>query len=488
MTRVLFVTSEVHPVIKTGGLADVSASLPEALCTMDHDVQIVLPGYPEAMAVAVASGACRRAQLNVESYDVTLWQTRLPGTAVVLWLVDCQPLFNRPGSPYQNAEGQDWADNAQRYCLFARVSARMALGQAGLDWVPDLVHCNDWQSGLVPVFLSNTRQRPATVFTIHNLAYQGLFSHGVFRALELPDALWRFDRLEFHDQLSFLKGGLVFSDHLTTVSPGYAREICQPELGCGLDGLLRYRHPALTGILNGIDTRHWDPQTDPLLDHHYSARSLGNKRLCRRDLQRQVGLDTNFEGPILGFIGRMVEQKGIDLLLAVLPELLHSGCQCVILGSGMRDYEQAALDLAEHHPGQLSVTLGFDETLAHRITAGIDLFIMPSRFEPCGLNQMYSMRYGTVPVVHRVGGLADTVFDPQTASADQANGFTFSKPEPPALCAAIDRALDAFRDPKTWRKLQRNGMTGDYSWQTRAWEYTNIYRQALAARQSTDDD
>ncbi|MBO6849224.1 MAG: glycogen synthase GlgA [Marinobacter sp.] len=488
MTRVLFVTSEVHPVIKTGGLADVSASLPEALCTMDHDVQIVLPGYPAAMAVANASGARRRAQLNVGGFDVTLWQTQLPGTAVVLWLVECPPLFDRPGNPYQCSEDEDWPDNAQRYCLFAQVVALMALGEADLDWVPDLVHCNDWQSGLVPVILDNTRQRPATVFAIHNLAYQGLFSHRIFQALELPDSLWRFDRLEFHDQLSFLKGGLVFSDQLTTVSPGYAREVCQPELGYGLDGLLRYRQSALTGILNGIDTRHWDPQTDPLLDHHYSARSLGNKRLCRRDLQRRVGLDANGEGPLLGFIGRMVEQKGIDLLLAVLPELMDRGCQCVILGSGMRDYEQAALDLAEHHPGQLSVTLGFNESLAHRITAGADLFIMPSRFEPCGLNQMYSMRYGTVPVVHRVGGLGDTVFDPQTASADQANGFTFRSPDPPALRAAIDRALDAFRKPKTWRKLQRNGMAGDYSWQTRAREYTNVYRQALAARQSADHD
>lgn len=488
MNRVLFVTSEVYPVIKTGGLADVSASLPEALCKLGNDVQILLPGYPAAMAAAKATGARRKAQLEVGLYGVTLWKTRLPGTAVVLWLADCPALFDRPGNPYQNEGGHDWWDNAHRYHLFARVAAMMALDQAGLGWVPDVVHCNDWQSGLVPVLLENAQKRPATVFTIHNLAYQGLFSYEVFQALALPESLWRFDQLEFHGQLSFLKGGLVFSDHLTTVSPGYAREIRQPELGYGLDGLLRYRDLAFTGILNGIDTHHWDPQTDQHLDHHYSVDSLGNKRLCRSDLQQQSGLNASSDQPLLGFIGRMVEQKGIDLLLAVLPELLKKGCQCVILGSGMPDYEQAALDLATEYPGTLSVTLGFDEALAHRITAGVDLFIMPSRFEPCGLNQMYSMRYGTLPVVHRVGGLGDTVRDAQNVTVDSANGFTFDSPEAPALLATIERALHCFQRPRIWQKLQHNAMAGDFSWRDRALEYTNIYRQILAARQRMADD
>ena len=488
MIRVLFVTSEVYPVIKTGGLADVSASLPEALCRQDHDVHILLPGYPAALAAAKSAGTRRKAQLRIGFYPVTLWQTRLPDSAVALWLVECGPLFDRPGNPYQNEDGGDWWDNAHRYHLFARVAAMMALGQAGLNWVPDVVHCNDWQTGLVPVLMDSCQKRPATVFTIHNLAYQGLFSHEAFRALGLPDSLWRYDRLEFHGQLSFIKGGLVFSDHLTTVSPGYAEEILQPPLGCGLDGLLRHRSPFLTGILNGIDTRQWDPESDPYLIHHYGPDDLPNKRLCRADLQKQAGLGGSAEGPLLGFIGRMVEQKGIDLLLSVLPDFLDRGCQAVLLGSGMHEYEEAALELAEQYPGRLSVTLGYDEALAHRITAGADIFIMPSRFEPCGLNQMYSLRYGTIPVVHGVGGLKDTVFDPDTTGMNRANGFTFDKPEPGKLSAALDRALAAFNRTKAWRQLQRNGMAGDYSWQTRAREYIDIYRQILAARQSITDD
>ncbi|MGM0767633.1 MAG: glycogen synthase GlgA [Pseudomonadota bacterium] len=488
MIRVLFVTSEVYPVIKTGGLADVSASLPEALCRQDHDVHILLPGYPAALAAAKSIGTRRKAQLRIGFYPVTLWQTRLPGSAVVLWLVECGPLFDRPGNPYQNEEGTDWWDNAHRYHLFARVATLMALGQAGLNWVPDVVHCNDWQTGLVPVLLDSYQKRPATVFTIHNLAYQGLFSQEVFRALGLPDSLWRFDRIEFHGQLSFIKGGLVFSDHITTVSPGYADEIRQPELGCGLDGLLRHRSAVLTGILNGIDTRQWNPESDEYLAHHYSTEHLRNKRLCRAELQQQCRLSTSSEAPLLGFIGRLVEQKGIDLLLRVLPPLLDKGCQCVLLGSGIPEYEEAALSLARQYPDNLSVTLGYDEALAHRITAGADLFLMPSRFEPCGLNQLYSLRYGTIPVVHRVGGLKDTVFDPQTAGMDKANGFTFDGPEPAALLAATNRALELFKRPKAWREVQRNGMAGDYSWQSRAREYIDIYHQILAARQSITDD
>lgn len=243
MIRVLFATSEVFPLVKTGGLADVSASLPEALCRLEHDVQILLPGYPDAIKAARKAGSRRKSRFQIGQYSVSLWQTRLPGTAVTLWLVDCPPLFDRPGNPYKNEEGKDWWDNAHRFELFARVGAMIAMGEAGLTWKPDLVHCNDWQTGLIPVFLEPYPDRPGTVFTIHNLAYQGVFSHETFRALGLPDSLWRLDQLEFYGQLSFIKGGLVFSDRITTVSPGYAREIQSPEFGCGLDGLLRHRRP-----------------------------------------------------------------------------------------------------------------------------------------------------------------------------------------------------------------------------------------------------
>lgn len=487
MIRVLFATSEVFPLVKTGGLADVSASLPEALCRLDYDVQILLPGYPEAIQAARKAGSRRKSRFQVGQYSVSLWQTRLPGTAVTLWLLDCPPLFDRPGNPYKNEEGRDWWDNAHRFHLFCKVGAMIAMGEAGLSWRPDLVHCNDWQSGLIPVFLESRPERPGTVFTIHNLAYQGLFSQETFRALGLPDALWRWDRLEFHGQLSFIKGGLVYADRITTVSPGYAREIQTPELGYGLDGLLRHRHDALAGILNGIDARLWNPEDDPELPFHYGRDHLKNKARCRASLQRELGLAVH-DAPLLGFIGRLVEQKGVDWLLEALPELLARDCQVAILGSGEARYEDPLRELARQWPEQLSLTLGYNEGLSHRITAGCDLFLMPSRFEPCGLNQMYSLRYGTVPVVHQVGGLADTVLDPQDVGIDRATGFCFQAANAQGLSDAVARALAIFGQRKYWRRLQENGMAVDNAWKQRARDYADLYRSVLGARQQGSQD
>lgn len=481
MIRVLFATSEVYPLVKTGGLADVSASLPEALCRIEYDVQILLPGYPDALKAARKAGSRRKSRFQLGQYNVSLWQTRLPDTAVTLWLVDCPPLFDRPGDPYKNEAGKDWWDNAHRFELFGKVGAMIAMGEAGLNWKPDLVHCNDWQTGLLPVFLEAYHDRPGTVFTIHNLAYQGLFSHETFRALGLPDSLWQLEQLEFYGQLSFIKGGLVFSDRITTVSPGYAREIQSPDFGCGLDGLLRHRQHALSGILNGIDTRVWNPEEDPQLAFHYGRDHLKNKALCQASLQQELGLEVN-GGPLLGFIGRLVEQKGVDWLIAVMPDLLEQGCQFVILGSGESRYEEPLKQLSRQWPGQLSLTLGYDEGLSHRITAGCDLFLMPSRFEPCGLNQMYSLRYGTVPVVHAVGGLSDTVNDPLDVGIDRANGFRFSESTAPALLQATERALACFARHKHWRRLQENGMAVDYSWKQRARVYGDLYQSILKER------
>jgi starch synthase len=487
MIRVLFATSEVFPLVKTGGLADVSASLPEALCRLEYDVQILLPGYPDAIKAARKAGSRRKSRFQIGQYSVSLWQTRLPGTAVTLWLVDCPPLFDRPGNPYKNEEGKDWWDNAHRFELFARVGAMMAMGEAGLTWKPDLVHCNDWQTGLIPVFLESYQDRPGTVFTIHNLAYQGIFSHETFRALGLPDSLWRLDQLEFYGQLSFIKGGLVFGDRITTVSHGYAREIQTQQFGCGLDGLLRHRRGALSGILNGIDTRVWNPEEDPELAFHYGRDHLKNKTQCQARLQQELGLEVN-GGPLLGFIGRLVEQKGVDWLIEVMPELLEQGCQFVILGSGEARYEEPLKLLARQWPEQMSLTLGYDEGLSHRITGGCDLFLMPSRFEPCGLNQMYSLRYGTVPVVHAVGGLSDTVHDPQEVGIDTANGFRFSEASTSGLLEAVTRALAYFRKRKQWRRLLQNGMAADYSWKHRAREYGDLYQTILNERQQQLQD
>jgi len=476
MTRILFATSEVFPLVKTGGLADVSASLPEALCRLGHDCQIILPGYPVAIEAARKAGSKRITRFHYGQYDVALWQTTLPGTPVKLWLVDCPALFDRHGdSPYQNENGEDWWDNAHRFHLFARISAMMALGQLGLSWKPDIVHCNDWQAGLIPVFLQSCKHPPPTVFTIHNLAYQGLFSHETFRALGLPDHLWSLDQLEFHGQLSFIKGGLVFADVITTVSPTYAREIKTPEFGYGLDGLLRHRAERLTGILNGIDARFWDPRQDHYLGSHYEQGDLAGKAECREELQRELGLAAS-PTPLFGFVGRLVEQKGLDWLLAVMPALLENGCQFAILGSGEACYQEALQALARDWPSRFSLTLGYNEALAHRITAGADMFLMPSRFEPCGLNQMYSLRYGTIPVVHGVGGLNDTVFDPAESPTKIANGFVFHEASPEALLTTIERALHAREHPKTWQRLQKKGMAADYSWKNRAKQYSRLYR------------
>jgi len=477
MTRILFATSEVFPLVKTGGLADVSGSLPEALCRLGYDCQILLPGYPATLKAAREAGSQRKARFRFGQYDVSLWQTQVPETQVLLWLVDCPALFDRQGdSPYQNENGEDWWDNAHRFHLFARIGAMMALGQLGLSWKPDIVHCNDWQTGLIPVFLHNDKHAPATVFTIHNLAYQGLFSHETFRALGLPDHLWRFDQLEFHGQFSFLKGGLVFSDAITTVSPSYAREIRTPEFGYGLDGLLEHRSHALTGILNGIDNRYWNPKSDQHLGFHYSPDDTSGKAQCRAALQRKLGLEVN-GAPVLGFVGRLVEQKGLDWLLEALPTLLEKGCQFAILGSGEARYQQALQHLARDWPEQLSLTLGYNEALAHEITAGADIFLMPSRFEPCGLNQMYSLRYGTIPVVHGTGGLNDTVLDPGEVPVRDANGFVFREPNAHGLKRAVNRALEARKHRKTWQQLQQNGMTADYSWKHRAGEYAALYNK-----------
>ncbi len=475
--KVLYVTSEAWPLIKTGGLGDVGGSLPPALLAEGIDVRLLLPGYPSAIALA---GPLKRvAKLDLRPFFqpvIHLLEGHLPGTRVKLWLVDCPPAFDRAGDPYHGGDGQSWPDNAQRFALLARVATIVALGKAGLPWQPDVVHAHDWQAGLVPALLANTSPRPATVFTIHNLAYQGIFPRATFDALHLDPKLWSFEALEFHGQLSFIKGGLAFADRLTTVSPNYAREIQTPSFGHGLDGLLRWRSGVLHGIRNGIDTHAWNPARDPHLVSRYSAAKPAGKLPNKLALQAEMGLPPS-EQPLFGLVGRLVWQKGIDLVLELLPALARRGIQLVILGNGEQKYEQALRRAAATHAEWLAVRIGYDEGLAHRIEAGSDLFLMPSRFEPCGLNQLYSLRYGAVPVVHRVGGLADTVTDTDEAGADgTANGFVFSQESPTALLATIDRALTCYRQPVRWTALQHAGMRGDFSWRHSAAAYAELYR------------
>ncbi|MDF3012822.1 MAG: glgA [Cellvibrio sp.] len=478
MHKILFATSEVYPLIKTGGLADVAASLPRALLKLGQDIKILLPAYPGVLEKAAMTGLKDIAQVDVEGYSVSLKQTRLPGTKVVVWLVDIPQFFERPGNPYCGPDGNDWFDNHKRFYVFSRVAELIALDRLNLNWQPTIVHCNDWQTGLIPALLSLHTTRPASVFTVHNLAYRGLFSYQAFAELNLPAAFWHHERLEFYGQMSFIKGGLVFADYLTTVSPSYAQEIQHPEFGCGLDGLIRYRNDAISGILNGVDTEEWNPGTDPHLVCNYNRRTLANKTKNKLSLQEELGLTISAKIPLLGFIGRLVDQKGVDLILAQMDQLVSQDCQLVILGSGLPHYEQALRKIAAQHPTKVAVTLGYNETVAHRIEASSDIFLMPSIFEPCGLNQMYSLRYGTLPVVHAVGGLRDTVFEEtQENIPEQANGFVFSGASAADLFAAIQRAIALFQIKDQWKKLQLNAMSTDFSWHVSAKKYLAIYEK-----------
>jgi len=479
--RILFASSEARPLIKTGGLGDVAGSLPRALLDLHLDVRLIIPAY--ATAVGQLGDTKIIAQFSEGADTVTLREGLLPNSPLKVWLVDAPGYFDRPGNPYLDSNGQPWADNAERFALFSRIVTRLALNQAGLNWAPDIVHCNDWQTGLVPALLELSAQRPATVFTIHNLAYQGLFPAHNLQQLGLPASWWSHHTLEFHGQLSFIKGGLVFADRINTVSPGYAREIQTAEFGNGLEGLLRHRSAVLSGILNGIDTEEWNPATDPLLKKQYDVNNLSGKQANKQALQSALGLPQKPGTPLMGLISRLVMQKGIDVILDAIPDLVKLPLQLVLLGSGDPVLETRLTTLAKQHPNKLAVSIGFDEALAHRIEAGVDMYLMPSRFEPCGLNQMYSLRYGSVPIVRNVGGLADTVIDTsaKTLANGTANGFVVNTDDRLALLKTIKRALRRYRDKTQWQQLQITGMKQDLSWHNSAQEYLALYRQAQQA-------
>lgn len=479
MARVLFVTSEAYPLLKTGGLADVSYSLPLALHGLGEDVRVLMPAYRDAL-VKAGESLRRVAEFEVHDQRVVLLEGRLAPNGPLLWLLD-HAGYDRPGNPYSAPGGWPWPDNAERFALLCRAAVALAQGHAGLDWKPDIVHGNDWQSGLAPALLSLEFPRPATVFTVHNLAYQGQFPRDIFQRLGLPESLWSMAGLEFHGQMSFMKGGLAYADRITTVSPTYAEEIQTDEFGCGLDGLLRQRRHDLTGIVNGIDEEQWNPATDPYLPVTFSVDRLQGKALCKRALQQRFGLPDEADTPLLCFVGRLVQQKGVDLLLKALPQLLHSPVQLAFLGSGDPLYEQCLLYWARRYPQRIGVVLGYNEALSHQMEAGGDLFVMPSRFEPCGLNQMYSQRYGTLPIVRAVGGLADTVVDasPENLAANRASGFAFAEASAAALLDTIQRGLELYRDPSAWTAVQRTAMGRDFSWRFSAGLYQDLYRQCL---------
>ena len=474
MKKILFVTSEAYPLIKTGGLADVSGSLAKALAGLSQDIKLIIPNYQALKTGEDVRFVC---SLRVDNRNINILETRIPETQVIVWLIDYPAYYNYPGNPYTDAQGDAWSNNAERFALFCRIAVEVAMNRVRQDWKPDIVHCNDWQSGLVPALLSLEYDRPATVFTIHNMAYQGLFPVATAASLNLPGQLLNPAGLEFHGMLSFIKGGLVYADRITTVSPTYALEIQTPEFGYGLEGLLEHRKEFLSGIINGIDLELWDPETDPYINQRYNASSLSEKRLNKSDLQTRLALPVDDRIPVFGLISRLVEQKGIDLLIDCLPEMLAMPLQFVLLGDGDKAFAQQLQNMADLYPEKMAIVIGYDESLAHLIEAGADIFLMPSRFEPCGLNQMYSQHYGTIPIVRKTGGLADTVVDtlPETIIDKTATGIAFKEASAGALMEAIKRAMILYTIPDAWKKMQINAMHKDFSWQRSAEQYLALY-------------
>lgn len=476
--ELLFLASEVAPLSKTGGLGDVLGALPAALAAAGDAVAVVSPRYGFIDAARHGFTPRERA-VRVRGEATTVW-SRTEGR-LTSYLVEHERFFGSRRGLYTE-HGHEYGDNAERFAYLCRAGLEVpgAFGHR-----PAVLHLNDWQTALAAWLLRHEHRsdlalaRTRSVFTIHNLAYQGSFSKELLPALGLPWELFRPDGVEFHDRLNLMKAGLIFADAVTTVSPTYAREITTPEGGEGLDGLLRARAGKLSGILNGIDTVEWDPARDRYLPSPFDAQKLGGKGACKRALQEEMGLPVRPDLPLLAVVSRLADQKGIDLLLAALPELLRRDLQLAVLGSGRRDWEETLQHTAHHHAERLAVRLGFDEGLAHRIEAGADIFLMPSRFEPCGLNQLYSLRYGTVPVARRVGGLADTIED--FDGWRRGTGFLFGDYHHRAMLTALRRALELFRDKRAWHAMMRRGMALDHSWARSAERYRALYR-ALVER------
>jgi starch synthase len=478
---VLSVASEIYPLIKTGGLADVVGALPGALKAEGVFVRTLIPGYPAALK------AMRRASVAREFVDLLGGPARLlAGRAVGLdlFVLDAPHLFNRPGGPYAGADGRDWSDNAIRFAALARIGA--SLGQGLLPaYQPAVVHAHDWQAGLTAAYLTyDGGPRPGVVMTVHNLAFQGQFDRRLLARLGLPPRAFSTDGVEYYGDIGFLKAGLRLADRITTVSPTYAAEICESEGGMGLEGLLRGRADRLSGILNGIDTTVWNPGDDRLIAAPYDVSSLNARALNKADVQSRFGLDPDPDAPLFAVISRLSWQKGLDLLLAALPVLVGEGAQLALIGAGDAGLEAGFAAAANAQAGRIGCQIGYDEAQAHRVQAGADAILVPSRFEPCGLTQLCALRYGAVPVVARVGGLSDTVIDagPMAIAAGAGTGVQFAPVNTPMLENAIRRAARLYRQPGTWRQLQANGMATDVSWRQPARRYAELYAGLIAER------
>lgn len=484
--RVLHAAAEVFPLVKTGGLADVVGALPQALVRQGADVRLVLPGYPAIVDAVLHQKSVVELGPLFGAGRVTLRRGTMPYSHVQAYVVDAPWLYRRAGGPYQAADGSEWPDNLQRFALLGWMAAHLAAGELDPGWTPDVLHAHDWHAALACAYMAaHPGTTAASVFTVHNLAYQGLFAPHDFAQLGLPLHFMQSHGIEFHGQLSFMKAGLKYARRVTTVSPSYAREIATHEFGCGLDGVIRSRGSDVSGILNGVDGEVWNPATDSSLAARYSAADLAGKPRNKAALQKEMGLAAKPGAPLFGVVSRLTAQKGLDLVLAALPALLRQGAQLVVQGSGDPVLEAAFSAAAHANPGQVAVRVGYDESLAHRLIAGADVILVPSRFEPCGLTQLYGLRYGTLPLVRRVGGLADTVVDAdESAIRDgRATGFVFDAATPAALEAAIERAGALYAQPQRWRAVMHSAMAQDFSWDGAAERYLGLYRSLLAPRE-----
>jgi len=486
--NIVYLASEVAPFAKTGGLADVAGALPRFLAGLGQQVTVMLPAYRMAGPPAAEITDLRQAvSVPIGDRTVTggLFESRLPGSDVRVILIDCPSYFDRESLYVDPSTENDYADNCERFVFFSR-AALEACDVLGIE--PDIVHANDWQTGLVPVYIKTLYatgravSRARTLFTVHNLAYQGLFGHWDMPLTGLDWGLFNWHQLEFYGKLNCLKGGLVFADLLSTVSRRYAQEIQAEEFGCGLEGVLAERAGDLYGVVNGVDYDAWSPEHDPFIPVTYTAEDLSGKAACKRKLAESQGLEYQPRVPLIGIISRLAAQKGFDILGIALDDIMGLDVQMTVLGTGEPKYHQLFEAAAARHPDRLAVNLTFSNELAHQIEAGSDLFLMPSHYEPCGLNQLYSLRYGTVPIVRAAGGLADTVTDctPGALESGEATGFVFEQYNPVELIRAVERAIELYARPDDWARLVGIGMRQDWSWHRSARDYVNLYQKALA--------
>lgn len=479
--RVLAVASEMSPLVKTGGLADVVGALPSALATEGVETRTLLPGYP---AVLAALDASETVLAFDDLFGGPAWISAGRLADATVYALVAPHLYAREGGLYADADGADYPDNAFRFAALAWAGAAFAQSPPA-DFAPDVLHAHDWQAALAPAYLHYSgKPRPATIVTVHNIAFQGQFASALLSALRLPPDSFRLDGVEYYGDIGFLKAGLQLCDRITTVSPSYALEIETREFGMGLDGLLRARADVVSGILNGVEEAIWDPATDARIKARYDVATLDLRKKNRAALQKRMGLAGDPESFLLGVVSRLSWQKGHDMLLSELPALMSRNIQLALIGTGEKHLEDGFRAAQDAYPGRVGVVIGYSEDLAHLVQAGVDAFLVPSRFEPCGLTQLYALRYGAAPIVSRVGGLKDTIIDANEMALQSgvATGIQFSPPTAEAFAIALRQAETIFREKKSWRKMQSNGMRTDVSWRHPARHYASLYRAAVAAR------